>query len=44
MEFELSLIGINAIGAWAVGIAIRSGQLSVGHAAFAGLGGYAAGL
>jgi branched-chain amino acid transport system permease protein len=39
----LVLAGINAIGAWSLGLAIRSGQLSVGHAALAGLGGYAAG-
>lgn len=35
--------GINAIAAWALGLAMRSGQLSVGHAALAGIGGYAAG-
>jgi branched-chain amino acid transport system permease protein len=35
--------GINAIAAWALGFAMRSGQLSVGHAALAGIGGYAAG-
>lgn len=44
LDFVFALAGINAIGAWAVGIAIRSGQLSVGHAAFAGIAGYAAGL
>lgn len=44
MDHVLSVAGVNAIGAWAVGIAIRSGQLSVGHAALAGIGGYSAGL
>jgi branched-chain amino acid transport system permease protein len=42
--FVLTVAGVNAIAAWGVGIAIRSGQLSVGHAAFAGMAGYAAGL
>lgn len=36
--------GINAILAWSLGLVVRSGQLSVGHAALAGAGGYAAGL
>jgi len=44
MDHVLTMAGINAIGAWAVGIAIRSGQLSVGHAALAGIAGYSAGL
>jgi branched-chain amino acid transport system permease protein len=44
MDHILTVAGINAIGAWAVGIAIRSGQLSVGHAALAGIAGYTAGL
>lgn len=35
--------GIAAIEAWALGLVVRSGQLSVGHAALAGIGGYAAG-
>lgn len=39
----LVLAGINGIAAWALGLAVRSGQLSVGHGALAGLGGYAAG-
>jgi branched-chain amino acid transport system permease protein len=39
----LVVAGINAIAAWSLGLAIRSGQLSVGHAALAGIGGYAAG-
>lgn len=44
MDHVLTVAGINAIGAWAVGIAIRSGQLSVGHAALSGIAGYTAGL
>lgn len=44
VDFILAVCGINAVAAWGVGIAIRSGQLSVGHAAFAGIAGYAAGL
>lgn len=44
LDHVLTVAGINAIGAWAVGIAIRSGQLSVGHAALAGIAGYSAGM
>lgn len=39
----LVLVGINATAAWALGLAVRTGQLSIGHAALMGLGGYAAG-
>jgi len=34
--------GINAVLAWSLGVIVRSGQLSVGHAALAGVGGYVA--
>jgi branched-chain amino acid transport system permease protein len=40
----LSLAAINAIAAWAVTLAIRSGQLSVANAAFAGIGAYLGGV
>lgn len=40
----LVVAGINAIAAWGLGLAVRSGQLSVGHAALAGIGGYFAGF
>jgi branched-chain amino acid transport system permease protein len=39
----LSLAGVNALGAWSLSIAIRSGQLSAGQAGFAGVAGYVAG-
>jgi ABC-type branched-subunit amino acid transport system permease subunit len=39
----LIVAGINAILAWSLGLVVRSGQLSVGHAALAGVGGYTAG-
>jgi len=42
--FVAMVAGINAIAAWSLAIAIRSGQLSIGHAAFAGLAGYTAGI
>src|SRR4051812_44912332 len=40
----LSLAAINGVAAWSLSIAIRSGQLSVGHAAFAGIGAYVGGV
>jgi branched-chain amino acid transport system permease protein len=40
----LSLAAINGTAAWGLSIAVRSGQLSVGHAAFAGVGAYAGGV
>src|SRR4051812_31034163 len=42
-ESILVVAGINAVLAWSLGLVVRSGQLSVGHAALAGVGGYAAG-
>jgi branched-chain amino acid transport system permease protein len=42
-ESLLIVSGINAIGAWGAGLALRSGQLSVAHAAFAGIAGYTSG-
>lgn len=36
--------GILAVAAWGLGIAIRAGMLSVGHAALFGVGAYTAGL
>ena len=38
----LALAGVNALGAWSLSIAIRSGQLSAGQAAFSGVAGYVA--
>ncbi len=43
-QHVLALAGVNALVSWGLSLAIRSGQLSVGHAAFAGLGGYGAGI
>src|SRR3990172_7968557 len=37
-------VGINAIIALGLWIAVATGQLSVGHAAFAGIGGYVAAI
>lgn len=43
-EHVVTVAGINAIAAWGLGIAIRAGQISAGHAIFAGLAGYALAL
>jgi branched-chain amino acid transport system permease protein len=42
-SYLLAISGTNAIAAWGLSIAIRSGQLSLGHAAFAGVGAYTSG-
>lgn len=43
-EYVLALAGINGIAAWGFAITLRSGQLSIGHAALGGIGAYAAGI
>ncbi|MEQ8719093.1 MAG: branched-chain amino acid ABC transporter permease [Acidimicrobiales bacterium] len=43
-EAVLALALVNGIAAWSLGIAIRAGSLSVGHAALMGFGGYSAAL
>jgi branched-chain amino acid transport system permease protein len=42
-SYLIAISGTNAIAAWGLSIALRSGQLSLAHAAFAGIGAYMSG-